>query len=61
MKVLSSFRSLFESIWIYWQRSIRRQMMFGFGATALMIMAATGYVLHDQQRDALYREGKSVV
>lgn len=57
MKVLSSFRSLFESIWIYWQRSIRRQMMFGFGATALMIMAATGYVLHDQQRDALYREG----
>jgi diguanylate cyclase (GGDEF)-like protein/PAS domain S-box-containing protein len=57
MKILPLLCSLCEPIWTYLQRSIRRQMMFGFGAAALMIMVATGYILHDQQRNALYREG----
>ena len=57
MNILSSLRRLLEAVRAYWQRSFRRQMMVGFGASALLLMLVAGHVLHQQQRDALYREG----
>jgi diguanylate cyclase (GGDEF)-like protein/PAS domain S-box-containing protein len=57
MNIPSSIRRLPEAILAYWQRSIRRQLTIGFGAAALVFVLASGHVLHNQQRDALYREG----
>jgi diguanylate cyclase (GGDEF)-like protein/PAS domain S-box-containing protein len=57
MNIPSSIRQLPEAILAYWQRSIRRQLTIGFGAAALVFILASGHVLHNQQRDALYREG----
>ena len=56
MKLLSSFFGLRKTIWTYLRHSIQRQMMFGFGAAALLVMVAMGYILHDRQRETLYRE-----
>lgn len=49
MNILSAISS-------YWRRSIRRQLMVGFGMATLGLMLASGYVLYNQQRDTLYRE-----
>ena len=57
MSILSRLHRWLETAQSYWQRSIRRQMIIGFGAAALALMLAAGYVLHKQQRDVLYREG----
>jgi diguanylate cyclase (GGDEF)-like protein/PAS domain S-box-containing protein len=57
MNILTPIRWLSEAILAYWQRSIRRQLMIGFGAAAVFFSLASGYVQYSQQRDALYREG----
>jgi diguanylate cyclase (GGDEF)-like protein/PAS domain S-box-containing protein len=57
MNLPPSIRRLPEAILAYWQRSIRRQLTIGFGVAALVFILASGHVLHNQQRDALYREG----
>lgn len=56
MNIPSSIRWLPEAIRAHWQQSIRRQLMIGFGAAALVFMLASGYVQYNQQRDTLYRE-----
>ncbi len=57
MNILPPLRRWLEAAHTYWQRSIRRQMMIGFGAAALLLMLSAGHVLHKQQRNVLYSEG----
>lgn len=59
MKTPLFIRWLPEVIGAYWQRSIRRQFMIGFSIAALVFILIAGYVQHNLQRDALYREGMS--
>lgn len=57
MNIPPSIRQFPEAVLAYWQHSIRRQLTIGFGVSALVFILASGHVLHNQQRDALYREG----
>lgn len=41
-------------ITVLWRGSIRRQLVLGFVAASLLLMAPFGYLIHAQQRDALY-------
>lgn len=56
MKFLPLFFGLFAPIRRYWQASIRRQMVLGFGATTFALMLISGYLLYAQQRHQLYLE-----
>lgn len=47
--------SLKESIKWVWSGSIRRQLTIGFGLSALLLMLLFGYLVLDQQREALYK------
>lgn len=57
MKNTFSFRCWTKAIRTFWLRSIRRQLVIGFGAAALGFAFFTGYIQYDQQRKALYSEG----
>jgi diguanylate cyclase (GGDEF)-like protein/PAS domain S-box-containing protein len=56
MSISALIRRWTVAIRAFWQRSIRRKLMIGFAATALIFMLISGYVQYGQQRDALYRE-----
>ncbi len=59
MNILPLIRWLPAAIRAYWQRSIRRQYVIGFSIAALVFILISGYIQHNLQRDALYREGMS--
>lgn len=42
----------------FWRQSIRRQLLAGFGLTALILLLGFGHFLLDQQRDFLHRFSK---
>ncbi|MBI3480887.1 MAG: hypothetical protein HY016_11125, partial [Nitrosomonadales bacterium] len=54
MSPASIARRLFNLIRAYLRRSLRRQLMFGFGGATLLLILTSSYVLYNQQRQALY-------
>lgn len=51
----NSLRSFCSGFCGSWHRSIRRQLVLGFGLASLVLMLGFGYLLLDQQRDFLHK------
>jgi diguanylate cyclase (GGDEF)-like protein len=55
---MKTFTAIFSFIFGIWRRSIRRQLIAGFGIASLALLLGSGYFLLEQQRNFLHRFGE---